>query len=125
MVKLAHDLAAVIAKLTLGDLLGHIRKCSTRATPRCTLPNTSYGQGVFNRHGSPPVPLVPLILDHNVRNTRQIANAFQPLVDHPMRFLGGEGPAVTFIACSRDEAMDVGDDQIEALIDEGNMTVGS
>jgi hypothetical protein len=62
---------------------------------------------------------VPLILDHNVRNTRQIANAFQPLVDHPMRFLGGEGPAVTFIACSRDEAMDVGDDQIEALIDQG------
>ena len=78
--------------------------------------------GRLNRHGSPPVPLVPLILDHNVRNTRQIANAFQPLVDHPMRFLGGEGP---FIACSRDEAMDVGDEQIEALIDEGNMTVGS
>ena len=62
------------------------------------------GQRVFNRHGSPPVPLVPLILDHNLRNTRQIANAFQPLVDHPMRFLGGEGPAVTFVPCSRDEA---------------------
>ena len=42
--------------------------------------------------------LVPLILDHNLRNTRQIANAFQPLVDHPMRFLGGDGPAVTFVA---------------------------
>ena len=53
---------------------------------------TDEGQRVFNRHGSPPVPLVPLILDHNLRNTRQIANAFQPLVDHPMRFLGGEGP---------------------------------
>jgi hypothetical protein len=37
------------------------------------------------------VPLVPLVLDHNLRNTRQIANAFQPLVDHPMRFLGGRG----------------------------------
>ena len=53
---------------------------------------TDEGQRVFDRHGAPPVPLVPLILDHNVRNTRQIANAFQPLVDHPMRFLGGEGP---------------------------------
>jgi hypothetical protein len=52
---------------------------------------TDEGQRVFSRHGSPPVPLVPLILDHNLRNTRQIANAFQPLVDHPMRFLGGEG----------------------------------
>ena len=50
-------------------------------------------------HRSPPLPLVPLILDHNVRNTRQTANAFQPLVEHPTRFLGGEGPAVKFVAC--------------------------
>ena len=42
---------------------------------------------------------MPLILDHNVRNTRQTANAFQPLVEHPMRFLGGEVPAVKFVAC--------------------------
>jgi hypothetical protein len=63
--------------------------------------------------------LVPLILDHKLRKTRQIANAFQPLVDHPMRFLGGEGPAVSFVACSRDEALSVGDDQIEALIEQG------
>ncbi|OBB45462.1 ATP-binding domain-containing protein [Mycobacterium sp. 852002-51961_SCH5331710] len=80
---------------------------------------TDEGQRVFNRYGSPPVPLLPLILDHNLRNTRQIANAFQPLVDHPMRFLGGEGPAVEFIACDRVDAMDVGDDQIEALLEEG------
>ncbi|GLP84210.1 hypothetical protein TUM20984_56300 [Mycobacterium antarcticum] len=62
---------------------------------------------------------MPLILDHNLRNTRQIANAFQPLVDSPMKFLGGKGPAVTFIPCTRDEAMDVGDDQIDALLDAG------
>lgn len=80
---------------------------------------TDEGQRVFNRYGSPPVPLVPLILDHNLRNTRQIANAFQPLVDHPMRFLGGEGPAVSFVACSRDDALSVGDDQIEALLEQG------
>ncbi|OBF98673.1 nuclease [Mycobacterium sp. 852002-51152_SCH6134967] len=80
---------------------------------------TDEGQRVFNRYGSPPVPLVPLILDHNLRNTRQIAKAFQPLVDHPMRFLGGEGPAVEFVACSRDDAMSVGDDQVEALLEEG------
>jgi superfamily I DNA/RNA helicase len=80
---------------------------------------TDEGQRVFDRHGSPPVPLVPLILDQNVRNTRQIATAFQPLVDHPMRFLGGEGPDVTFVACGRDEAMNVGDDQIELLLEQG------
>jgi hypothetical protein len=38
------------------------------------------GQRVFDRQGSPPVPLVPLILDANIRNTRQIAEAFTPLV---------------------------------------------
>ena len=72
------------------------------------------GQRVFDRHGAPPIALVPLILDHNLRNTRQIANAFQPLVDHPMRFLGGDGPAVTFVACPADDAIDVGDDQVNA-----------
>lgn len=53
---------------------------------------TDEGQRVFHRHGSPPAPLVPLILDHNVRNTRQIANAFQPLVDHPCASSGVKGP---------------------------------
>jgi len=77
------------------------------------------GQRVFDRTGAPPVPLVPLILDHNIRNTRQIATAFGPLVDHPMRSLGGDGPDVRFVSCDRDEALDVGDDQIEALLDGG------
>ncbi len=80
---------------------------------------TDEGQRVFDRHGSPPVPLVPLVLDHNLRNTRQIANAFQPLVDHPMRFLGGDGPAVTFVPCARADALNEGDDQIEALLEQG------
>jgi len=77
------------------------------------------GQRVFDRRGTPPLPLVPLILDHNIRNTRQIATAFGPLVDHPMRSLGGEGPEVRFVACDRDRALDVGDDQVEALLDVG------
>jgi hypothetical protein len=80
---------------------------------------TDEGQRVFSRHGSPPVPLVPLVLDHNLRNTRQIANAFQPLVDHPMRFLGGEGPAVKFVASTQDDAMNAGDDEVELLLEEG------
>ncbi|EKF25025.1 viral (Super1) RNA helicase family protein [Mycolicibacterium hassiacum DSM 44199] len=80
---------------------------------------TDEGQRVFDRFGSPPVPLVPLVLDHNVRNTRQIANTFQPLVDHPMRFLGGEGPAVRFVPCNREDAVAVGDDEVERLLDEG------
>jgi hypothetical protein len=77
------------------------------------------GQRVFQRHGSPPVPLVPLVLDHNLRNTRQIANAFAPLVDLPMRFLGADGPAVRFVACTAQDAMDTGDDAVEQLLEEG------
>ncbi len=80
---------------------------------------TDEGQRVFDRYGAPPVPLVPLILDHNLRNTRQIATTFQPLVDHPMRFLGGDGPAVTFVACSVETAMDLGDDQVDLLLGDG------
>jgi hypothetical protein len=36
-----------------------------------------------------------------------------------MRFLGGEGPAVKFVACSREHALDAGDEQVDALLDEG------
>jgi hypothetical protein len=77
------------------------------------------GQRVFDRQGTPPVPLVPLVLDQNIRNTRQIANAFQPLVDHPMRFLGGDGPDVRFVPCDVEEALSVGDDQVDVLLEEG------
>ena len=77
------------------------------------------GQRVFDRQGTPPVPLVPLILDQNIRNTRQIAAAFQSLVDHPMRSMGGDGPEVRFVPCVIGEALNVGDDQIEQLLDEG------
>ena len=80
---------------------------------------TDEGQRVCDRQGTPPVPLVLLVLDQNIRNTRQIATAFSSLVDHPMRFLGGDGPEVRFVACEADEALEVGDDQVEALLEEG------
>ena len=52
-------------------------------------------QRVFARFGRPPVPLVPLVLDHCLRNTRQIAEAFGPLAPMRMYARGGEGPEVT------------------------------
>jgi hypothetical protein len=76
-------------------------------------------QRVFDRCGAPPVPLVPLLLDHNMRNTRQIATAFQPLVGRPMRYLGGDGPDVRFVPCDRADAISVGDDQIDLLLEQG------
>ena len=77
------------------------------------------GERVFARYGEPPVPLVPLILDHNLRNTRQIAESFNPLAPMRMQLVGGDGPDVRFVPCSSEEALAVADDQIEELLDEG------
>src|SRR5690606_38648530 len=41
-------------------------------------------QRIFARFGRPPVALVPLVLDHNLRNTRQIHDAFAPLAPSRM-----------------------------------------
>ena len=77
------------------------------------------GQRVFDRQGAPPVDLVPLVLDHNLRNTKQIAEAFKPLVGQRMRLKGGDGPQVRFAPCRHDEALSVADDQVDILLDEG------
>lgn len=76
-------------------------------------------QRLFKRFGRPPVPLVPLVLDHNLRNTKQIAEVFKPLAPLRMRLEGGDGPAVVFISCDQHEAMDTADDQVDLLLDEG------
>jgi Nuclease-related domain/UvrD-like helicase C-terminal domain len=77
------------------------------------------GQRVFARFGQPPVPLIPIMLDHNLRNTRQIAETFNPLTSIPMRMLGGEGPDVRFVDCTADDAMSAGDDAVDSLLEEG------
>jgi hypothetical protein len=77
------------------------------------------GQQVFSRYGRPPLSLVPLVLDHNLRNTKQIAEAFNPLASLRMRLLGGEGPAVRFVACAPEEALGVADDAVDALLEQG------
>ena len=76
-------------------------------------------QRVFARFGRPPVPLVPLVLDHNLRNTRQIAEAFRPLAPTGMESRGGEGPEVTFVPASKTDALEVADEQVDVLFDEG------
>lgn len=78
------------------------------------------GQSVFTRTGRPPVDLVPLVLDHNLRNTRQIASAFMPLVGQRMELRGGTGPEVRYVDAPEDaEPMDIGDDEAMRLLDEG------
>ncbi len=76
-------------------------------------------QRVFDRHGDPPVDLVPLVLDQNMRNTRQIATTFSPLVGQRMQLKGGDGPEVRFLPCSPAEALERADDEVDTLMDEG------
>lgn len=76
-------------------------------------------QRLFNRFGRPPVSLVPLVLDDNLRNTRQIAEAFDPLAPAHMRARGGDGVEARLVACSPGEEVETADDQLDALIDAG------
>lgn len=76
-------------------------------------------QRVFARFGRPPFPLVPLVLDQNLRNTKQITEVFVPLAPMRMYARGGDGPEVTFVKCEVGEALDMADDLIDPLIEEG------
>ncbi len=76
-------------------------------------------QRLFARFGRPPVELLPLVLDHNLRNTKQIYSCFGPLAPSRMQPRGGDGMDVEFVPASSDDAIDVADDQVERLLDLG------
>ena len=73
-------------------------------------------QRIFPRFGQPPVPLVPLVLDHNLRNTRQIADSFASLTPMRMRPRGGDGAPVRFVPCADGEAIEAANDEVDALL---------
>ncbi|KRF37846.1 nuclease-related domain-containing DEAD/DEAH box helicase [Nocardioides sp. Soil805] len=76
-------------------------------------------QRIFARFGRPPVALVPLVLDHNLRNTRQIHESFGPLAPSRMYSRGGDGPVVRFVESTLDEAIGAADDEVDRLLDAG------
>ena len=75
-------------------------------------------QRIFARFGRPPVPLVPLVLDHNLRNTKQIHAAFGPLAPSRMYARGADGPQVRFVPATADDALGVADDEVARLLEE-------
>ncbi len=77
------------------------------------------GQRVFARQGRPPLSLVPVVLDENLRNTKQIAQVFGGLAPAQMRYRGGEGVPVRFVPCSTPDALGKADDEAVRLLDEG------
>lgn len=76
-------------------------------------------QRLFARFGRPPVQLVPLVLDHNLRNTRQIYETFGPLAPSRMQARGGSGVAVRFVPTTTQKALDAADSEVEGLMDVG------
>ena len=76
-------------------------------------------QRIFARFGRPPVALVPLVLDHNLRNTKQIHESFGPLAPSRMYSRGGDGPAVRFVDAGDEDPLDVADDEVDRLLDAG------
>lgn len=76
-------------------------------------------QRIFDRDERPDLGLVPLTLDENLRNSRQIGAVFSSLAADTPALLGGEGPPVRFIQSSTADAMDTADDAALELLDEG------
>ena len=76
-------------------------------------------QRIFARFGRPPVALVPLVLDHNLRNTQQIHESFGPLAPSRMYSRGGDGPAVRFVAAAPEDAIEAADDAVDSLLEAG------
>ena len=75
-------------------------------------------QRVFARYGGPPVPLLPLMLDANLRNTKQIGRTFTDLAPFRMRLRGGDGPAVRLVPCAPGDAVQRADDEVDRLLDD-------
>jgi hypothetical protein len=77
------------------------------------------GQRVFARQGRPTVDLIPIPLNENLRNTKQIAGTFSSLAPSQMKMRGGTGVPVRFIQCASEDAVGAADDAAEALLDGG------
>ncbi|HWJ67930.1 MAG TPA: ATP-binding domain-containing protein, partial [Nocardioides sp.] len=75
-------------------------------------------QRIFGRFGVPPVALVPLVLDHCLRNTQEIHGTFAPLAPSRMYARGGHGPAVRFVPCAATDAEEAADDEVVRLLDD-------
>jgi hypothetical protein len=76
-------------------------------------------QRVFQRYGEVPIPLPPIVLDENIRNTRQIARVFGSLGAGLARYRGMDGPPVRFVQCPPEEAVYAADAEVDRLLGEG------
>jgi hypothetical protein len=83
------------------------------------------GQRVFDRLGAAPIELAPFPLDHNIRNTKSIAQVFGSLCLEQQKYDGLDGPPVRFIACTSETAIEAADTQVEKLTEQEGWPTGS
>lgn len=76
-------------------------------------------QRVFPRQGQVPIDLAPFTLSGNLRSTRQIAQLFGSLAGSTTDPRGLNGPPVRLVEAPLDEAMEVADEVVESLLEEG------
>ena len=62
---------------------------------------------------------MPIPLNENLRNTKQIAGTFSSLAPEQMRIRGLSGVPVRFVQCSSEDAVGAADDVADALLEEG------
>ncbi|NEK87621.1 ATP-binding domain-containing protein [Blastococcus saxobsidens] len=77
------------------------------------------GQRIFARQGRPTVDLMPIPLNENLRNTKQIAGTFSSLAPEQMRIRGQAGVPVRFVQCAAEDAVDAADDVADGLLEKG------
>ncbi|MGP9662886.1 NERD domain-containing protein [Arthrobacter sp. AOP36-C1-22] len=65
------------------------------------------------------IPLVPIHVDENLRNTRKIAEIFKPFAGEYFKPRASTGLPVRIAPTTTDNALDVASDCLDALIDEG------
>ncbi|NLT30398.1 MAG: ATP-binding domain-containing protein, partial [Propionibacterium sp.] len=73
---------------------------------------------LYDRAVEPPIPLVAIGLDTNLRNTRQIAATFAPLLPEAGA-PEASGPPVRVADCPPERVLDETDRQVQRLLNEG------
>jgi len=76
-------------------------------------------QAVYTgRSGRPDLPLVPLVLEENLRNAQQVVDTFRPLISATIESRGGDGYPVEYVDCTVDQVIAAADDVVASLVDE-------
>ena len=76
-------------------------------------------QHVFARDGAAPIDLPPVVLNENLRSTKQIAQLFGAFGDDLVTPRGLPGSPVRVVDVPYDHAISAADDAVEALFDDG------